>query len=82
MVINNNYNVPVLTSYLVEVRLKPSCSARIDSIRDAIKEYIEPMQQIAIPSALKDWSECLILRDNVEHIQFGDSGMLRLRLPL
>lgn len=59
---------------LVEVRIKSTSTTRLDSVRDAVLEYIEPIQHIALPSTLQDWEDSVILRDNVEHIQFGDSG--------
>ena len=58
----------------METRLKSSSTTRVDSIRNAIRDFIEPMQHIVLPSIIQDWGDSLILRDNVEQIQFGDSG--------
>jgi pachytene checkpoint protein 2 len=72
-----------LTSNLVEVRLSPTSTARFDTIRNAVHQYIlRSFETIALPSKLDGWENVPVLASSVEQISACESSSPTSYLPI
>ncbi len=72
-----------LTPILVEVRLSPTSTARFDTIRNAVHQYIsKSFETIALPSKLDGWEDVPVLASSVEQITACESSSPTSYLPV
>jgi pachytene checkpoint protein 2 len=72
-----------LTSILVEVRLSPTSTARFDTIRDAVHQYIsKSFETIPFSSNLDGWKDVPVLASSVEQITACESSSAESYLPV
>jgi hypothetical protein len=72
-----------LTSNLVEVRLSQTSTARFDTIRNAVHQYIlKSFETIALPSKLDGWENVPVLASSVEQITACESSSPTSYLPV
>lgn len=72
-----------LTPTIVEVRLTPESTARFDTIRKAIHQYIwNSYETIALPSKLDGWKDVSVLASSVEQISACESSSPTSYLPV
>ena len=72
-----------LTPTIVEVRLTPDSTARFDTIRKAIHQYIwNSYETIALPSKLDGWKDVSVLASSVEQITACESSSPTSYLPV
>lgn len=67
----------------VEVRLSPNSTARFDTIRNAVHQYIsKSFETIALPSKLDGWEHVPVLASSVEQITACESSSPTTYLPV
>ncbi|KAF9519537.1 hypothetical protein BS47DRAFT_1336978 [Hydnum rufescens UP504] len=66
----------------IEVRLKPTSTARFDTISELVKELLEQDETLYIPSVLSGWETHRVLRQNVEIITASESSCPSHVLPV
>ncbi|KAI9448287.1 thyroid receptor-interacting protein 13 [Lactarius indigo] len=67
----------------IEVRLSPSSTARFDTIRNAVHQYIsKSFETIALPSKLDGWEHVPVLASSVEQITACESSSPASHLPV
>ena len=72
-----------LTPTLVEVRLSPTSTARFDTVRNAVHQYIsKSFETIALPSKLDGWEDVPVLASSVEQITACESSSPTSYLPV
>ena len=72
-----------IDSCSVEVRLSPSSTARFDTIRNAVHQYIsKSFETIALPSKLDGWEHVPVLASSVEQITACESSSPTSYLPV
>ena len=72
-----------MTPIIVEVRLTPDSTARFDTIRKAIHQYIwNSYETIALPSKLDGWKDVSVLASSVEQITACESSSPTSYLPV
>jgi hypothetical protein len=65
------------------VRLSPASTARFDTIRNAVHQYIlKSFETIALPSKLDGWEGVPVLASSVEHISACESSSPTSYLPV
>ena len=73
----------ILTSIVVEVRLSPTSTARFDTIRNAVHQYIlKSFETIAPSSKLDGWEDVPVLASSVEQIMACESSSPTSYLPV
>jgi pachytene checkpoint protein 2 len=71
------------TSNLVEVCLSPASTARFDTVRNAVHQYIlKSFETIALPSKLDGWENVPLLASSVEQISACESSAPTSYLPI
>jgi hypothetical protein len=71
------------TPIIVEVRLSPASTARFDTIRNAVHQYIlKSFETIALPSKLDGWEGVPVLASSVEQITACESSSPTSYLPV
>jgi hypothetical protein len=72
-----------LTPISVEVRLSPISTARFDTIRNAVHQYIcKSFETIALSSKLDGWEDVPVLASSVEQIMACESSSPTSYLPV
>jgi pachytene checkpoint protein 2 len=72
-----------LTPIIVEVRLSPASTARFDTIRNAVHQYIlKSFETVALPSKLDGWEGVPVLASSVEQIMACESSSPTSYLPV
>ncbi|KAI0269239.1 thyroid receptor-interacting protein 13 [Gloeopeniophorella convolvens] len=67
----------------IEVRLSPSSTARFDTIRNSVYQYIrKSFETIALPSKLEGWEDVPVLASSVEQIAACESSSPASHLPV
>ncbi|KAH9999412.1 thyroid receptor-interacting protein 13 [Russula vinacea] len=67
----------------IEVRLSPTSTARFDTIRNAVHQYIcKSFETIALPSKLDGWEDVPVLASSVEQIAACESSSPTSYLPV
>ncbi|KAF8318230.1 hypothetical protein DL93DRAFT_2076246 [Clavulina sp. PMI_390] len=57
----------------IEVRLKPTSTARFDTISKFVAQFLEQDEQIYIPSTLEGWQSQTVLSQNIDLIRVAES---------
>jgi len=74
---------PFVDPSIVEVRLSPASTARFDTIRNAVHQYIlKSFETIALPSKLDGWEGVPVLASSVEQITACESSSPTSYLPV
>ena len=74
---------PLTDAHIVEVRLTPDSTARFDTIRKAIHQYIwNSYETIALPSKLDGWKDVSVLASSVEQVTACESSSPTSYLPV
>ncbi|KAH8999365.1 thyroid receptor-interacting protein 13 [Lactarius akahatsu] len=74
---------PLMWPIHIEVRLSPSSTARFDTIRNAVHQYIsKSFETIALPSKLDGWEHVPVLASSVEQITACESSSPTSHLPV
>ena len=72
-----------LTPILVEVRVSPISTARFDTIRNAVHQYIcKSFETIELPSKLDGWEDVPVLASSAEQITACESSSPTSYLPV
>ncbi|KAH9077437.1 thyroid receptor-interacting protein 13 [Lactarius deliciosus] len=74
---------PLMWPVHIEVRLSPTSTARFDTIRNAVHQYIsKSFETIALPSKLDGWEHVPVLTSSVEQITACESSSPTSHLPV
>jgi pachytene checkpoint protein 2 len=69
--------------HIVEVRVKQTASARFDTIRNNVRQYIiSSFSHIYLPSTLQGWEDVPLLSSSVDHIAAAESPCPCPSLPI
>ncbi|KAI0301796.1 P-loop containing nucleoside triphosphate hydrolase protein [Multifurca ochricompacta] len=74
---------PLVWPVHIEVRLSPSSTARFDTVRNAVRQYVsKSFETIALPSRLDGWEDVPVLASSVEQITACESSSPTSYLPV
>jgi hypothetical protein len=67
----------ILDFFTVEVRLKTRSTARFDTVRDCVHQYLASDESIYLPSAVTGWETNNYLREHIEVINACESSSVQ-----